>query len=733
MNSRTNVRAMTTALLTICLCAVLRADEAPIEPTRFRPLKIEGLENGRVEVASETGGRNGRVVELPPLKPHTDYVFACRVKKSAGVTPHRTMVLFTVRQAQSGRHVKRADFGRRLPADDTWRRMVVKTRTGDSVKGARLFLNVTGKGSLAVEDLSLAEGRTYTIDDLHIDPDKPLTVKTTLFGHDRHAALVMTAGGAVVLDTSGAPLTGETECRVRVDHRPCERGCLLTFEIENATDTPQPAPEIRIDNTAFTRAAVYLNAFKVPGLQRGGKLHPHPYRQEYPGGAFSPLTGVGENGMYLGAALLYDVTDEKHIVALRNEYLKKRSLWRIVYRPLGPWDAPDPKKTVAADMQKFRSTQFGKQPPPLQLAPGETRRYVLALQAAPLGEWKTAYSRYRDFFRETYGDIRYKKDPRPIAGYGYDFSGRYRKTEMVEGGWTPFVDHFVEERIPRGWRRAMVWFAAPGYVKHRGANQPFEIATGQTEACKRTAPQLKKLYEKGVILGFWMGRAGSVSKGYDLGYRWPIDLDAPDDVKAWRREVDRARQWGVRMIGFDATCSSDHPWSPTPWYNVTRFFPFVKKHYPDMQLVFEGPSDLEALWGGCFVLDRDIAKDDTPALMEYIVPGIEVDVWLNNVPRLRFRPWLVEAMKPLANREPGEGATIDSFKSLFEAYGIERVHRALQTVFPRINRELAQKGFVPFPMRKHEYEAVVPPDAGPNADAIDQWDRQDQVPKHTEQ
>ncbi|MCZ7648916.1 MAG: hypothetical protein M5U26_27280 [Planctomycetota bacterium] len=437
-------------------------------------------------------------------------------------------------------------------------------------------------------------------------------VRLTLHGAGAAAALRLSAGGVDALNTNGEPLWTETKLSVRVRSVALEQGGLAVFDLRNETEEAQAVPAFRW-TCGFGPEAKYVNPARCPRLSQGGQRTNHP-RDAYPGVAYSPIAGFGEHGLFVGAAFLYDAANLDHLVGVRNYRDGER--WVAEYAPLGPW--PDGKSVPKQN------------PPALKLAPGASRRYALAFGAAPLERWYTAFEAYKRFLHASWGEVRYERDPRPIAAFSFGIQeligaanpkGHSYRLDLL--GWKDWVDRFLREQHPRGWRKTMIWQVAGSYAEHRGANMVFEIGTGVCEKGRETAGELKRLYERDVTVGLWMGRAASLSAGFDSGERWPIDTEKAEDRAIWERELDLVRAWGIRLTGLDDTSHGQRTkWAPSNVEMARKFFPYIRGKYPDHEFPIETAAcDFTHLWGPSIFPERFIPRGK-PEYAEWLSPGV---------------------------------------------------------------------------------------------------------------
>jgi len=430
------------------------------------------------------------------------------------------------------------------------------------------------------------------------------------------AALSLRVDGKQLIDTTGTPLFTESECEVDVSFERTPIGGKLRFDVRNPMDEAVKAPAFPID-VKMTADASYLDAARVPFMSRSKYKRTHQ-AHTWPGVCYSPITGFAEEGVFVGLSLQYPLCEYRQVFSVRAFW--NRNAWRSLFAPTDKW--PENEKKVRGRVW------------PGSLAAGATRSYVVSVGFARADAWVNAFVDYKNHFRAQFGPLRYEKNPRPVAAISFGHSGllsddspRGYGYRLDRVGWKPFVDAYLGKHAPRGWRRFMIWQSAGSYRVHKDTNMVFEIGTGWPEKAVDTAGELQRLVAADVQIGLWMGRATTLSQGFDSGVRWAIDVRKASDWELFTREIDLARSRGMRMLGMDDTHATHRTdWHPAGWELVADdgFFPKVRAAYPDMHLVVEpAASDFHNLWGSSFVWDY---HTHGPAVWpEYLIPGVEIN------------------------------------------------------------------------------------------------------------
>jgi hypothetical protein len=279
------------------------------------------------------------------------------------------------------------------------------------------------------------------------------------------------------------------------------------------------------------------------------------------------------------------------------------------------------------------------------LAPGEARTYVVNVLFAEQSRWEDSLAPYRDFFRATYGGVRYSRDPRPIAGISLAY-GEYQ-TQGNPDGWIPEASRpdkagfgaaaaTIERQFNRA-DRVLVW-APTGLTMPQSLNFPFQFAsrwlTGRS--AMSDAPQrLSAIAARpGRNLGLWWGHSASPSTAWSGGQ--PVALDANDPACAalCAAELNAARAAGATLIGLDAFAHCIVPvWRLVPQLAA------MKTSFQEMTFCTEGraPDVLHALaatWIDGFRYHVAADRDEFVAagrfrIADYLLPGHETWVGMS--------------------------------------------------------------------------------------------------------
>lgn len=229
--------------------------------------------------------------------------------------------------------------------------------------------------------------------------------------------------------------------------------------------------------------------------------------------------------------------------------------------------------------------------------PGETRRYVVSVRATDnTSEWIRTMKPYRDFFRSTYGGVRYDRKPKPVNAitlavdesaspenpYGWNMAAQ-RSPEIH--GWSKWVDD-ISTRT--GWQGYMLWKPTGVFLRSTDLNFPFQFTSRWMDNERLRSALDSKTGFPALIrrtrgeLGFWWGRSCQVMFNWDDGRYEPLDPDNPDHVEACRKEVGLAARAGATMVGLDTFSHKYTPiWKLYPWLQRMQFM------FPQMRFVIE--------------------------------------------------------------------------------------------------------------------------------------------------
>ncbi len=290
----------------------------------------------------------------------------------------------------------------------------------------------------------------------------------------------------------------------------------------------------------------------------------------YPGGTYSPVNVIEDGPYKMGVSLLYPILNFKHQVRIRCK-------------------AQFPSGGGAAWFHEFvlNPEHENKYNPGGDLAPGETRSYILAVRVVKNHRpWQESLEPYRDYFQSRHGAVDYARNNAPaqfttLAVDGnhdienpYSFAGGYNfRPDLF--GFGPWVDRLVT-RADRGYQRIMVskptghFFIniqnniPPLFTSHwlEGADYGHNMADAFT--------QFPRIPAAGVNLGLWWGRSAQVMPdGWDTFAIEDLDPNNPEHAALGFREIDAAYAAGARLIGLDAFRRMQ-AWDALRWIQMMR-------------------------------------------------------------------------------------------------------------------------------------------------------------------
>jgi hypothetical protein len=487
---------------------------------------------------------------------------------------------------------------------------------------------------------------------------------------DGRPSLRLVRDGAELVAPKRVPLYTDTPCEVTVRAEATPEGVLLHYRITNPTDEPATIPVLQVGGITLPgEGAEIVEPWQTIRFVKSKKLTPHRY---YPGSIYSPVMGVRQGGTFVGTAAIYDLFGTMRSLRIEYDFDKKKG-WTLCYH-------------FNAKREGYR-----KVPGDDVLEPGESLEATVSVGVAPGADpkWVTAFRAYRDHFKQTYGEPRYKRSVEPILAWpsslasalsdenprGFLHNSGFRKGKrMDEVGWK-FFEAFVErEAIDKGFRRLMIWNPTGLYREHRSHSMTWEIGTAWTEAQRETKERfIEVCRRKDMSVGIWWGRATSVSGGFDSGHRHAFDPDNPDDWKATFAEIDPLYEMGVRMIGMDATSRGIRPrpdaWRPSSRVLFEQWFPRMTKRYPEMRWMVEpAANDYLHLWGSSFIYsDRCTGPRH---FAEYLNPEQETNVVVKRSKIGRGKPR--DAMQKTIDKYIEWGYTPLVFLTGFYPYEIDR-------------------------------------------------------------
>lgn len=363
-----------------------------------------------------------------------------------------------------------------------------------------------------------------------------------------------------------------------IEHVPHETGFDLVFDFHNDTAEQKRLGQFVVGGIRFPKTIINRAIFN-DGKPLKLSHSDGPYfggGANYPGALYSPAAVVQSGNDTIGMSLQYDVREYRHGVFIRVE------------SPGGIYEQGGRNWQVRFQLARGDQDAGGK------LEPGESRRYTLSVRAhyGDREQWVRTMVPYRDFFKETYGPVRYERDPRPVRGTEFaqvaltsvqnprGFLGGEHRPDLA--GFGPSVET-LEDFVRAGYERIMVWSPSGVNRVNRAGNYPFNFTTGwESHPRLRDSAVLLKEFGRGPSdFGLWWGNSSYVMpKEWDVPGRTKLDIRNPDHVRRAREELDAAIAVNATTIGLDAM-SSLPAWDAYEW--VLQ----LQDEYPDVRFIFE--------------------------------------------------------------------------------------------------------------------------------------------------
>jgi len=192
--------------------------------------------------------------------------------------------------------------------------------------------------------------------------------------------------------------------------------------------------------------------------------------------------------------------------------------------------------------------------------------YVVNIVTDTPNRWQETLCPYKDYFKTTYGQVRYQRDGRPIFGFALS---QYESQSLENPrGWCPGINEsegfvsaarMIEERFQLCSDRVMLW-TPTGYSTNQRANYPFQFASpwsayvgGVPHPMHEAPAMLRSLASvPGRTLGLWWGHAANPSLGWADDPTYALRTADSSMVNLWFAELQRAVESGATEFGLDA-------------------------------------------------------------------------------------------------------------------------------------------------------------------------------------
>ncbi len=421
---------------------------------------------------------------------------------------------------------------------------------------------------------------------------------------DQQITVRDTSRGVDVVSPSNHVLATNTGCAVQTTLTPKDNG--LDIRLTFTNNGTQPAHAGGVDIGSFRLGAVGW-ALDLRSDARRFTLDTRPSgsvqapEKVYPTTTYSPVTVFGGEHVTVGVALLYPILEYKHeaFLNLRARPGPDGSDWEMSFWICGNVD------------------------------PGQSRHYTVTIRfAAPNDAWVRTLVPYRDFFRATYGAVRYTRDPRPVSGltvsmpealsasnpWGFNGGPDWRPDLY---GWAKWAA-YIRQRPTKNYKRVMLWKIS-GVYADPAATFPFRFATRMNDfpAMQSSLQELHAIHLTGLDTGYWWGTSCSIDFGWSPEGHEPLDINNPDHVARGFAELDMAvNQLGATTIGLDAFLHGMKAWDAHAW--LLR----MQERAPGVKFVTElSLPDIFHVFAPTYVFSNEVATEKV--LADFLVPGHE--------------------------------------------------------------------------------------------------------------
>jgi hypothetical protein len=420
-----------------------------------------------------------------------------------------------------------------------------------------------------------------------------------------------------------------------------ELGYDIVLDFHNETLRPAELGSITVGVITLGPDFGWLNLNRRSSIQSTTRRDFSGQNRPYPGGLYSPVGVLHNDRFAVGVSLLYDLLQDRHGVNVK------------IHTPGGRYAAGPGGAGYSIGFELGnRADGPARVTHPAMLAPGEERRYRVAVRATKLSrpvtatgpqEWLAVLEPYRRHFESLYGGVTYSRDDRPVRArsiaspsgispaspMGFN-GGQRRRVDLV--GWGPMVTDLLR---PSGFERTMLWNPGGLYFNNRDLNYPSRFLSQLTTTPRMNTAfdsqiGLPRLARTGHQVGLWWGRASRVSRQWDSPQWEPLDLDEPDRVTLALNEMRLADRAGATFVGLDAFNPREMPvWQQYEWLIELR------RRYPHVTFLVEPMAcDVLHSLGATFLigwLDNDrTGRPETRFrvrhphyLADYLLPGHE--------------------------------------------------------------------------------------------------------------
>lgn len=392
----------------------------------------------------------------------------------------------------------------------------------------------------------------------------------------------------------------ESACEVEWSALPVESGVDLTYVISNPTELSQPMPTLQIGGLELGDVMEYVDhrvtsEFKT--LDATGGRGVWSATEPYPSSLYAPVIIARNRTHSVGLSLQYPLYQYKHQIRTYIGRGTNGQTWNTRFHLDG------------------------------ELAPHESREYIVHLRFADREDWIHTIAPYKEYLSH-YGSPRYAQDLRPVWGMAIGDTLRisHQNPRGINGyradlnGWQSDVDYILDWAVPAGFERVMVWAASGMYDQHRHNNFPPQFMSDWTGPMIESESQWTRIGDAGIDLLFWWGRSGQYAQHWNDDELDKFDPADPTQFRMMLGQWRTALRRGASGLGLDAFTQMDG-WKAIPWIAALREFK------PDATIVAEPAGfDLLNIHVPTVLYSQDIDRSPN-YLADYLVPGRETWVY----------------------------------------------------------------------------------------------------------
>lgn len=419
---------------------------------------------------------------------------------------------------------------------------------------------------------------------------------------DNHLEIRDARTGEPLMLSRGAPLVsglgqGVTYAVKLKDH---PDGADLVFNFMNSASEPRPLGAIVLGTFTLGPSITY---YDLRDTCQGVAVDYHTYLPKsvsYPGELYSPAWVMASDLFAIGVSLQYPVMEYRHDarLCLSSPSLEEPGIeggrgWVTTFQFNDTGTPPGFSGTLP-------KVQY-----PAMIRPGEVQTYTVNIRVtAKAAEWVRTLLPYRDFFRATYGGVRYLRRTDPVQAVMLAEEGM-----LTDDSPAGFVEPFRPDvhgwsRLSRYLRsengdfnRAVLVNPAGLYRQNRQHNPPFQIASTWAAGPPPLATATERydglpaVTTAGGDLGLWWGNSCRVMRSWDTAGAEALDPANPEHSALALAELEA----GVRA-GASTVVLGNFRHEITPLWTLSQWLGDLIARYPEVRFVTD-PSACDVLHG----------------------------------------------------------------------------------------------------------------------------------------